>query len=124
MTRKFLTYVKSNTVLFAILLAVMISAAAAKEIQQNRLQDNGQSAPEPQQADGRRHGLPPETFAVAPGTKFLVVLEQDLTSRGTEENAKFVVKTVEPLEAGRDCYLRAGSEIPGPDWGIQTAPRT
>src|SRR6202049_1668569 len=101
MTRKFLTYVKSNTVLFAILLAVMISAAAAKEIQQNRLQDNGQSAPEPQQADARRHGLPPETFAVAPGTKFLVVLEQDLTSKGTEENAKFVVKTVEDRKSTR-----------------------
>src|ERR1700684_2942590 len=116
MTRRFLTYVKSNTVLFAILLAVMISAAAAKEIQHN-----GQSAPEPQQADGRRHGFPPETFAVAPGTKFLVVLEQDLTSKGTEENAKFVVKTVEPLEAGRGIYLPPGAEIHGHVSRIESA---
>ena len=66
MTRKFLTYEKSNSVLFTILLVAIIFPAAAKEIQQNSLHDNGQSAPEPQQADGRRHGLPPETFAVTP----------------------------------------------------------
>ncbi len=68
---------------------------------------------DPQPADGRRHGLPPETYAVAPGTKFLVVLEQDLTSRGTEENTKFSVRTAEPLEAGRGIYLPAGAEIRG-----------
>jgi hypothetical protein len=113
MTRNFLTYATFNGVLFAILLAAMVFPAAAKEIPQNNLQDNGQSAPEPQQADGRRHGLPPETFAVAPGTKFLVVLEQDLTSKGTEENAKFIVRTVEPLEAGRGIYLPPGAEIHG-----------
>src|ERR1700688_3039253 len=124
MTRKFLTYAKSNSVLFTILLAAMIFPAAAKKIQQNRLQDNGQSAPEPQQADGRRHGLPPETFAVAPGTKFLVVLEQDLTSKGTEENAKFVVKTVEPLEAGRGIYLPPGAEIHGHVSRIESAGQT
>jgi hypothetical protein len=113
MARTFLTYAKSNSVLFTILLAAIIFPAPAKEIQQNRLQDNGQSAPEPQQADGRRHGLPPETFAVAPGTKFLVVLEQDLASKGTEENSKFIVRTVEPLEAGRGIYLPPGAEIHG-----------
>jgi hypothetical protein len=115
---------KTTGVLLTILLAVMISAANAKEFQQNRLQDNGQSAPEPQQADGRRHGLPPETFAVAPGTKFLVVLEQDLTSKGTEENAKFVVKTVEPLEAGRGIYLPIGAEIHGHVSRIESAGQT
>jgi hypothetical protein len=124
MAQNLLTYMKTTGVLFTILLAVMISAANAKEIQQNRLQDNGQSAPEPQQADGRRHGLPPETFAVAPGTKFLVVLEQDLTSKGTEENAKFVVKTVEPLEAGRGIYLPIGAEIHGHVSRIESAGQT
>jgi hypothetical protein len=124
MARNLLTYMKTTGVLFTILLAVMISAANAKEFQQNRLQDNGQSAPEPQQADGRRHGLPPETFAVAPGTKFLVVLEQDLTSKGTEENAKFVVKTVEPLEAGRGIYLPIGAEIHGHVSRIESAGQT
>jgi hypothetical protein len=121
MTRKFLTYAKSTSVLFTILLAAIIFPAAAKEIRQNRLQDNGQSAPEPQQADGRRHGLPPETFAVVPGTKFLVVLEQDLASKGTEENAKFIVRTVEPLEAGRGIYLPPGAEIHGHVSRIESA---
>jgi hypothetical protein len=124
MTRNLLTYMKTTGVLFTILLAVVISAANAKEIRKDHLQDNGQSAPEPQQADGRRHGLPSETFAVTPGTKFLVVLEQDLTSKGTEENAKFVVKTVEPLEAGRGIYLPPGAEIHGHVSRIESAGQT
>jgi hypothetical protein len=124
MTRKFLTYAKSAGVLFILFLAVMISVVHAKEIRQNRLQDSGQSAPQPQQADGRRHGLPPQTFAVAPGTKFLVVLEQDLTSKGTEENAKFVVRTVEPLEAGRGIYLPPGAEIHGHVSRVESAGQT
>jgi hypothetical protein len=113
MSRKFVTYAKACGAVFTLLLVAMIFTAAAMEIQQNRVQANGQSAPEPRQADGRRHGLPPENFAVAPGTKFLVVLEQDLTTRGTEENAKFIVKTVEPLEAGRGIYLPPGADIHG-----------
>jgi hypothetical protein len=121
MTRKFWTYAKSNSVLFTILLAAMVFPTAATEIQQMRQQDNAQSGPEPQQADGRRHGLPPENFAVAPGTKFLVVLEQDLTSKGTEENAKFIVRTVEPLEAGRGIYLPPGAEIHGHVSRIESA---
>jgi hypothetical protein len=121
MTRTFLTYAKSTSFLFAILLAAVVFPAAAKKNQQMRQQDNGQSAPEPRQADGRRHGLPPEIFAVAPGTKFLVVLEQDLTSRGTEENAKFIVKTVEPLEAGRGIYLPPGADIHGHVSRIESA---
>jgi hypothetical protein len=76
---------------------------------------------EPQAADGRRHGLPAETYAVAPGTKFLVTLDQDLTSKGTEENSKFVVRTVEPLEAGRGIYLPAGAEIHGHISRIESA---
>ena len=31
-------------------------------------------------ADGRRRGLPAEVFAVAPGTRFLVSLEQDMNT--------------------------------------------
>ncbi|HEX3544730.1 MAG TPA: hypothetical protein VHT31_09410 [Candidatus Acidoferrum sp.] len=124
MAQNLLSYIKTTGVLFTILLAVKIYAASAKEILQNRLQDNGQSAPEPQQADGRRHGLPPQTFAVAPGTKFLVVLEQDLTSKGTEENTKFVVRTVEPLEAGRGIYLPPGAEIHGHVSRIESAGQT
>ena len=121
MSRKFLPCVKATGVVVTMLLAATICSAGAKEIQQARLRDNGQSAPEPQKADGRRHGLPPETYAVAPGTKFLVVLEQDLTSKSTEENAKFVVRTVEPLEAGRGIYLPAGADIHGHVSRIESA---
>jgi hypothetical protein len=121
MTRKFLADAKATGVLFAMLLAATVCSAGAREIKQPPQQYNEQSAPEPQQADGRRHGLPPETYAVAPGTKFLVVLEQDLTSKGTEENAKFVVRTVEPLEAGRGIYLPPGAEIHGHVSRIESA---
>src|SRR6202795_2276256 len=121
MSRNVLTCAKSTGIVVTILLAATICSAGAKEIQQARLQDNGQSAPEPQKADGRRHGLPPETYAVAPGTKFLVVLEQDLTSKSTEENAKFIVRTVEPLEAGRGIYLPPGADIHGHVSRIESA---
>ena len=66
-----------------------------------------------QKADGERHGLPIETYAVAPGTKFLVRLEEELGTKGTQENAKFKVKTLEPLEAGNGIYLPPGAEIQG-----------
>jgi hypothetical protein len=85
---------------------------------------DGSQAPEPQAADGRRHGLPAEAFAVAPGTKFLVTLEQDLTSRETQENARFVVRTVEPLEAARGIYLPPGAEIHGHISRIESAGQT
>lgn len=64
-------------------------------------------------ADGERHGLPVETFAVTPGTKFLVRLENDLGTKGTAENARFKVRTLEPLEAGSGIYLPPGAEILG-----------
>src|SRR6202162_2049025 len=121
MSRNFLICAKATGVLVAVLLAATICSAGATEIKQPLQQYNGQPAPEPQQADGRSHGLPPETYAVAPGTKFLVVLEQDLTSKGTEENAKFVVRTVEPLEAGRGIYLPPGAEIHGHVSRIESA---
>src|SRR6266446_6931494 len=54
-----------------------------------------------QKADGERRGLPLETYAIAPGTK------------GTQENAKFKVRTLEPLEAGSGIYLPSGAEIQG-----------
>lgn len=64
-------------------------------------------------ADGKRHGLPLETYGVAPGTKFLVSLEEELGTKGTQEKAKFKVKTLEPLEAGEGIYLPSGAEIVG-----------
>jgi len=71
------------------------------------------SEPPRQKADGERHGLPLETYAVAPGTKFLVRLEDELSTKGTQENAKFKVKTLEPLEVGSGIYLPPGAEIHG-----------
>jgi hypothetical protein len=66
-----------------------------------------------QEANGTRRGLPVETYAVAPGTKFLVRLDEELGTKGTQQNAKFRVKTLEPLEAGSGIYLPAGAEIRG-----------
>jgi len=93
--------------------------AAATVCGQERPPEPGQdAAPQsPDQprhkADGERHGLPLETFAVVPGTKFLVRLEEDLGTKSTLENARFRVRTLEPLEAGSGIYLPSGAEIGG-----------
>jgi hypothetical protein len=81
----------------------------------SRAQEPGAAQPEQKahKADGERHGLPLETYAVAPGTKFLVRLEEELGTKGTQENAKFKVRTLEPLEAGSGIYLPSGAEIEG-----------
>src|SRR2546428_6897648 len=91
------------------------SAGRAQEQTQELSRETTTPAPEQlgQKADGERHGLPIETYAVAPGTKFLVRLEDELGTKGTQENAKFKVKTLEPLEAGSGIYLPSGAEIHG-----------
>ena len=84
-------------------------------------------APEDQTAkaaDGKRHGLPLETYGVAPGTKFLVSLEDNLGTKGTAEKAKFKVKTLEPLEAGSGIYLPSGAEIEGHVSHVESAGTT
>jgi len=75
-------------------------------------------------ADGKRHGLPLETYGVAPGTKFLVALEDDLGTKGTPDRAKFKVKTLEPLEAGSGIYLPSGAEIEGHVSHVESAGTT
>jgi hypothetical protein len=103
-------------------LALLLSATILSAKERPRLQqDNSSATPEAQPADGRRHGRPAETYAVAPGTKFLVVLEQDLTSKDTQENTKFIVRTVEPLEAGSGIYLPPGAEVHGHVSRIESA---
>lgn len=67
----------------------------------------------PHVADGQRHGLPVEVFAVVPGTRFLVSLEQDMNTKVVKQNQEFRVRTVEPLEAGEGFYLPAGVLIRG-----------
>lgn len=64
-------------------------------------------------ADGQRHGLPLETYAVIPGTRFLVSLEQDLNTKEVHQNQVFHVRTLEPLEAGGGIYLPSGASIRG-----------
>src|ERR1700756_1377256 len=84
-------------------------------------QEPSQDAPAPpvteqptHPADGRRHAdLPVEAYAVVPGTKFLVRLEDDLDTKETREKKRFKVRTLEPLEAGSGIYLPAGAEIAG-----------
>src|SRR5271170_2282289 len=73
-------------------------------------------------ADGRRNAaLPAEAYAVAPGTKFLVRLDDDLSTKSTEENHRFRVTTLEPLEAGSGIYLPAGAEIEGRVTRVESA---
>ena len=65
-------------------------------------------------ADGRRHAdLPVEAYAVVPGTKFLVRLEDELDTKETREKKRFKAVTLEPLEAGQGMYLPPGAEIRG-----------
>jgi hypothetical protein len=64
-------------------------------------------------ADGQRHGLPVEAYAVVPGTRFLVTLETEMNTKAVRQNQAFRVRTVEPLEAGRGVYLPSGALIRG-----------
>lgn len=75
-------------------------------------------------ADGKRHGLPIENFGVAPGTRFLVSLDDELVSKGMPERAKFRVTTLEPLEAGSGFYLPAGAQILGHISHVESAGAT
>ena len=78
----------------------------------------------PRAADGQRRGLPPETFAVAPGTRFLVGLEQEMNTRAVRQNQVFAVRTLEPLEAGQGIYLPAGAVIEGHVSRVEPAGKT
>src|SRR6266852_9490038 len=68
-------------------------ASKAQDQTQEPARETTRQAPEQlrQKADGERHGLPIETYAVAPGTKFLVRLEDELGTKGTKENERFKV---------------------------------
>jgi len=106
--------VPASIVILTMALALGVTSRAQEQTQEPSRETPTQ-APEQQRqkADGERHGLPMETYAVAPGTKFLVRLEEELGTKGTQENAKFKVKTLEPLEAGSGIYLPPGAEIHG-----------
>src|SRR5258708_22138034 len=108
---------RNVTVGVAVLAVALGFASAGKAQEQTQELSRETTTPATEQlrqkADGERHGLPIETYAVAPGTKFLVRLEDGLGTKETQENAKFKVKTLEPLEAGSGIYLPSGAEIHG-----------
>jgi hypothetical protein len=65
-------------------------------------------------ADGRQQaGLPLEAYAVVPGTRVLVRLENELDTGVTKQGMQFRVRTLEPLPAGSGIYLPAGAQIAG-----------
>jgi hypothetical protein len=75
-------------------------------------------------ADGARHGLPVEVYAVVPGTRFLVSLQQDMNTKVLRMNQEFRVRTLEPLEAGSGIYLPTGAEIRGHVSRVESAGMT
>jgi hypothetical protein len=104
----------AGVTILTITLALGVTSKAQEQTQESS-REATPPAPDQQRqkADGERHGLPIETYVVAPGTKFLVRLEDELGTKGTLENARFKVKTLEPLEAGSGIYLPSGAEIHG-----------
>ena len=96
---------------------VFTASAAAQEApvtSRDELQaETPSSHPDAHAADGNRHGLPVETYAVVPGTRFLVRLESDLNTKEVHKNQAFRVRTLEPLEAGQGNYLPPGAVIAG-----------
>ena len=106
--------VSASVAILTMMLALGVASRAQDQAQEQTRETTTQPPDQPRQkADGERHGLSVETFAVAPGTKFLVRLENELGTKGAKENEKFKVKTLEPLEAGNGIYLPPGAEIRG-----------
>jgi len=114
MKRRKISSVSGGIAVFAMALALGIASKAQEQSQESSQEASTQTSEQARQkADGERHGLPIETYAVVPGTKFLVRLEDELGTKGTKENERFKVKTLEPLEAGNGIYLPAGAEVRG-----------
>jgi hypothetical protein len=98
----------------AFVLAATAPAQEAPVISRDELQTVAPSSrADAHAADGDRHGLPAEAFAVVPGTRFLVRLESDLNTKEVHKNQPFHVRTLEPLEAGQGNYLPPGAVIVG-----------
>jgi hypothetical protein len=99
--------------LVALAAAILVAKDLGAQEASGEARQEANSVYSAQAADGQRHGLPEEAFAVVPGTKFLVSLEQDMNTKELKRNQEFRVRTVEPLEAGRGIYLPAGALIRG-----------
>jgi hypothetical protein len=101
-------------VVYASAWASNLRAQEAPVISRDELQTEvPNSRPNAHAADGERRGLPAESFAVVPGTRFLVRLESDLNTKEVHKNQPFRVRTLEPLEAGQGNYLPPGAVIVG-----------
>jgi hypothetical protein len=110
--------IRDLTLMFAAVLVVGTFMPAHSDAQEppSEANDNPPQATTPYPAhvaDGQRHGLPLEALAVAPGKKFLVKLEDDMSTKDMRRNQSFRVRTLEPLEAGQGIYLPAGAQIVG-----------
>jgi len=92
-----------------------ITVAQDQQVQSRDIieQPTPQSQAASHPVDGERHGMTIETFAVVPGTKFLVKLEEELSTKEAHKNQTFRVRTLEPLEAGQGNYLPSGATIYG-----------
>jgi hypothetical protein len=78
--------------------------------QENEVPHSSASRP----ADGRQGAdLPIEAYAVVPGTRVLVRLQEEIDTGETKQGKRFKVTTLEPLLAGSGIYLPAGAEIQG-----------
>jgi hypothetical protein len=92
--------------------------AAQQELGQPQLAQPEMTRP----ADGSRHGgLPAEAYAVVPGTRVLVRLEDDLGTGDTKEGRRFSARTLEPMLAGSGIYLPSGAQILGHVSRVQPA---
>jgi hypothetical protein len=112
-SKQFLT-VGALSLTAAFAFAATVAAQEAPVISRDELQTEAPgSHADARAADGDRHGLPAETFAVVPGTRFLVRLESDLNTKEVHKNQAFHVRTLEPLEAGQGNYLPPGAVIVG-----------
>jgi hypothetical protein len=92
--------------------------AAQQEMRQSQVAQPEMTQP----ADGsRRGGLPAEAYAVVPGTRVLVRLEDDLGTGDTKEGRRFSARTLEPMLAGSGIYLPSGAQILGHVSRVQPA---
>ena len=118
-----------GTLLVGALFAIGVSAqeqpgpVMSRDVIPSETQD-APAAVEGHAVDGGRHGQPIERFAVVPGTKFLVRLEGDLSTKVMRKNQEFRVRTLEPLEAGQGNYLPAGAVIIGHVSRVESAGAT
>jgi len=112
-SKRFLAF-GAMSVTSAFVFAAITPAQEAPVISRDELQtETPSSRADARPADGQRHGLPAEAFAVVPGTRFLVRLESDLNTKEVHKNQAFHVRTLEPLEAGQGNYLPPGAVIVG-----------